>query len=230
MNVLNPAEPSSKPAPSASARHPWLVPTALVGLGLVPIGAGLARVAQLVEGVPADANNARFVASPLPVVLHVIGATLFCLLGALQLAPTPRPGRWHRIVGRVALPAAAVAALSGLWMSFVYSLPVGQDHALLKALRLVLGVGMLLALTLGFRAVRRRDFRVHRAWMVRSYAIGIGAGTQALLLVPWSLLLGAPSALTYALLMGAGWGINLVVAERVLRGSRPSVFRATASR
>jgi len=49
----------------------------------------------------------------------------------------------------------------------------------------------------------------------------MGAGTQALVLVPWWLLLGKPSGITYALLMGLGWGLNLVVAEQLigLRGN-----------
>lgn len=32
---------------------------------------------------------------------------------------------------------------------------------------------------LGLLAVRRGDVRSHRAWVVRAYAIGLGAGTQA---------------------------------------------------
>jgi len=71
-------------------------------------------------------------------------------------------------------------------------------------------------LVLGSLAIRRRDFEAHRAWLVRSYAIGMGAGTQALVLVPWWLLLGKPSGITYALLMGLGWGLNLVVAEQLI--------------
>ena len=201
---------------SGSSRRTWLVPIALIGLGLIPVGAGMTRVTALARGVAVNSENARFVASPLPVVLHVLGATLFCVLGALQFAPTLRRQRWHRVVGRVIVPAGLVAALSGLWMAFVYALPAAEGHPLLKALRLALGAGMVLALVLGFEAIRRRDFGAHRTWMVRSYAIGMGAGTQALLMVPWTLLLGAPTGLTYALLMGAGWAINLIVAERLV--------------
>jgi hypothetical protein len=47
----------------------------------------------------------------------------------------------------------------------------------------------------------------------REYAIGLGAGTQVLTHVPWTLLVGAPGEFTRALLMAAGWVINLVVAE-----------------
>jgi hypothetical protein len=53
--------------------------------------------------------------------------------------------------------------------------------------------------------------------MVRAYAIGLGAGTQVLTHLPWVLYFGAPDELTRALLMGAGWAINLAVAEWIIR-------------
>ncbi len=178
--------------------------------------AGAFRLSQLASGAAESPENARFLASPVPITAHVLGATLFTVLGALQLTPSQRRPRWHRVVGRVVVPAGLVAALSGLWMTLLYPLPVGQDHPLLQALRLVLGLGMALALALGLVAILRRDFAAHRAWMVRSYAIGLGAGTQALILIPCLWLFGKPTGLAHALLMGAGWALNLVVAERHL--------------
>ena len=38
---------------------------------------------------------------------------------------------------------------------------------------------MAAAIVLGFTAIRRRDIAAHRAWMIRAYALGLGAGTQA---------------------------------------------------
>ena len=71
----------------------WLVPSGLVALSLVPVAAGSARLAQLAGGAPATAANERFVSTPLPVVLHIVGATVFCLLGALQFSSSPWPAR-----------------------------------------------------------------------------------------------------------------------------------------
>ena len=54
--------------------------------------------------------------------------------------------------------------------------------------------------------------------MMRGYAIGLGAGTQSLTLGNWFLIVGAaPGELSRALLMGAGWAINLAVAEWLVR-------------
>lgn len=214
------------PAPGA-LRWPWLAPVALIGLALVPLVAGALRLSELARGATANAENARFVSTPLPVVLHVVSATLYCLLGALQFASALRERRWHRLAGRVVLPAGVVAALSGLWMAFFYALPAGEDDTALKLLRLVFGAGMLVALARGARAILRHDLAGHRAWMGRAYAIGLGAGTQALLLMPWALLIGKPVAPVRTLLMGAGWMLNLIVAERLgprFSRARPAVL------
>lgn len=73
----------------ATSRHsggvePWVL--GLVALCLVPLGAGWFRLQTLARGAAATAENARFVASPLPVTMHVLAATLFGVLGAFQLA------------------------------------------------------------------------------------------------------------------------------------------------
>jgi hypothetical protein len=56
--------------------------------------------------------------------------------------------------------------------------------------------------------------------MMRAYAIALGAGTQALTLGVGAMIGGPPSELRGALLMGAGWVINLAIAEWVIRRRR----------
>jgi hypothetical protein len=101
-------------------------------------------------------------------------------------------------------------------MAVFYALPA-SDNRLLEVFRLGFGSAMLTSLVLGFVAIRRRDFVRHRAWMIRAYAIALGAGTQVFTHVPWLLAVGTPSAFTRAWLMFAGWAINLAVAEWVIR-------------
>lgn len=76
---------------------------------------------------------------------------------------------------------------------------------------------MALSLVLGIAAVRRRDFARHRAWMIRAYAIGLGAGTQVLTHLPLLLFPAFQGESTRALCMGAGWVLNLAVAEWLIR-------------
>lgn len=202
--------------PAAKRPRPWWpVPTALIFLSLIPVIAGAVRLTELTGGAAITPQNARFFASPVPVVIHIVSVTLYSLLGAFQFVPALRGRRgWHRTAGSVLIPAGLLAALSGLWMSAFYALPDGTTDV---PVRLFFGSAMLVSISLGIVAVRRRDFARHGAWMTRGYAIGAGAGTQALVISGWMFLVGAPGELVRAVLMAAAWVINLVVAEYVIR-------------
>ncbi|MFI7426301.1 DUF2306 domain-containing protein [Micromonospora sp. NPDC049836] len=194
------------------------MPAGLILLSAVPVIAGAARLIEITGGATVTPENARFLASPVPVLVHIVGATLYCLLGALQFARgfrRRRPG-WHRLAGRLLIPCGLAAALSGVWMAACYPRPP-FDHVLLTPIRLVVGVAMAGCIVLGVAAVRRRDVARHRAWMARGYALGLGAGTQVLTHLPWMLLAGQPSGLGRVALMVAAWVINLAVVESALR-------------
>jgi uncharacterized membrane protein len=195
-------------------RPRWSVPAGLIALSAVPVVAGAARLTELGGGGPISAQNARFFAAPVPLVLHIVGAGVFCVLGALQFAPHLRRRGWHRTAGRWLVPCGLVAALSALWMTLSYQIP---DSVVLAAARLVFGSAMAVCLVLGVVAIRRRDVIRHRAWMTRGYAIGLGAGTQVLTLLPLSIVTETPDELSRALLVIAGWVINLAVAEWIIR-------------
>ncbi|HVK20577.1 MAG TPA: DUF2306 domain-containing protein [Actinokineospora sp.] len=210
---------------SVTSKPKWLVPTALIMLSAIPVIAGALRVADLTVGTKTMPEATRFAAMPVPVLLHIVGASLFCVLGAFQFVPKLRRRPWHRVAGRILVPCGLAAALSGVWMTLFLSHPVG-DSALLTVFRLGFGSAMAVAIVLSFTAIRRRDIARHRAWMVRAYAIGQGAGSQAVILTTWTVLVGAPGPLANALLMGAAWSINLAVAERLLRAPIRSTPKA----
>lgn len=106
-------------------------------------------------------------------------------------------------------------ALSALWLHQFFP-KAEATREVLSPLRMAFGAAMVITIVLGFRAARRRDFVRRRAWMVRSYAIGLVAGTQVFTLVIGGVAFGTGD-LTTALLMGAAWAINLAVAERAIR-------------
>lgn len=210
-------------------KRPWLLPSALILLSTVPVIAGSLRIGELASGAQVTAQNARFFADPAPLVVHIIGATTFCLLGAFQFAPyfRRRWPRWHRVAGRIVAPCGLATALSGMFMAVFYQEPADVG-ALLTGFRLVFGSAMAVSLVLGFVAILRRDVATHREWMIRGYAIGVGAGTQLLTEAPWVLLVGPVDKLSNALLMLAGWVINVAVAEWVIQ--RPAIRRARIAR
>ncbi len=198
----------------------WTILAALVALSAVPALAGTARLTELARGVAITAANARFFAMPLSVVLHILAVIPFSFLGALQFAPAfrTRHRAWHRASGRAVVVCGLIAALTGLWMTLVYPWPAGDGSALYIE-RLVFGTGMLISMLLAINAIRQRHFTVHGEWMIRAYAIGMGAGTQVLTHLPYFVLVGQPDESARAVLMGAGWVINVVIAEWIIRRS-----------
>jgi uncharacterized membrane protein len=197
----------------------WRVTFGLWALTLVPMLAGASRLAQIGGHATVTPANERFLVTPLPVVVHIVGATVFCLVGALQFMPSLRSGgrSWHRRAGRLLVPFGLAASLSGLWMSVYYPRPVGDDFPL-EVVRLVVGTAMTYAIVVAVVAIRSGDVRRHRAWMTRGYALGLGAGTQVFTHLPWILVTGAsPQGWPRTLCMTAGWAINLAVAEWVIR-------------
>lgn len=215
---------------STVRRSDWTVPALLVLLSLVPAIAGTARLAQLVHGTETP-DNARFFEQPLPVILHIVSVIPYSMLGAFQFSAgfRRRNRRWHRVAGRVLGVAGLIVALSGLWMAEFYPWPAGDGFGVYLE-RLVFGTAMLASMIAGLDAVRRRDFTAHGAWMIRAYAIGLGAGTQVLTHLPWFILVGKPGESARTVLMGAGWVINVVVAEWCIRNQRRPVRPAQHQR
>lgn len=212
--VVMGTEMKEGPRARRSARGRWFVPVALNFVSLIPVFFGTARLAELMGGAEVTSANHRFFDSPVPVLIHIPAAIVYSLVGAFQFVPSLRRGKrsWHRVAGKVLIPAGLLVALSGLWMAVFYDLPA-SDGPLLLVFRLVFGSAMVASIVMGILAIRRRDFAAHGAWMARGYAIGIAAGTQALVSIPWLLLVGPADVLTRALLLGSAWVINLAVAE-----------------
>lgn len=217
---------AAAPAPSRrSEQRPTapaaLVVTGLIALGLVPILANtLRRVVLSLGPVGGSADNGSHDV-PLPVAVHIISATIFVMLGAFQFSPGFRRRKpvWHRMAGRVLVVTGMLVALSGLWLNQFVSFPAGSGE-LLYVFRWLAGLGMALCILIGFAAARRQDIPRHRQWMIRAYALGLGPGTQVFTLGFGEAIFGK-TTLIVALLNGAGWIINLAVAEWAIRRQKP---------
>ena len=216
-----PTPPARRRRPGARETTSWSVPLALVVLSLIPVISGSLRLVEIAGGPQLMPDNPRIDASPAPVVVHVVAGALYAILGALQFsARLRRRHLWHRQSGRILVGAGLAVAGSGLRMTLFYTGAPGG--ALLWGIRIAVSSAMAAFLVLGFAAIRRRDIPAHRAWMMRAYALGLGAGTQAFTEGIGEALLGTTD-LSKALSLGSGWVVNAVVAELVIR--RPSPRR-----
>jgi len=67
------------------------VPTGLIVLTAIPALAGAIRLVGLAKGTGITPDDAHFTLMPLPVVLHILGALPFCILGRLPVRPRISP-------------------------------------------------------------------------------------------------------------------------------------------
>ena len=206
----------------------WPVPVALIALSVIPLVAGTLRLIQLAGGPEVIPSDDRFVGFPAPLVVHIVGAAVYVLVGAFQFVPSIRRRHmtWHRRTGRVLALAGLAVAGSALWMTVQYSQKPGTGDVLF-VLRLVFASAMVVCLVLGVSAARGRDIPAHRAWMIRAYAIGLAAGTQVFTEPIGGALFGTGDVRD-DLAKGAGWVVNLAVAAWVIR--RPAATRRVRAR
>jgi hypothetical protein len=198
----------------------------LIALSFIPTAGGIVRLANVARDASLTADNARFLEAPAPVVVHVVSATVYCLLGAFQFSPRFRR-RWpavHRNAGVLLALCGLSVGVTGLWMTASYSIPQNLQGPVLYGVRLVVSSAMIASILIAWWSIVRRDATRHEAFMIRAYALGHGAGTQALVLLPWMLLSGETGGLTRDLLMTLAWVINGVVAESIIR-SRTRLHR-----
>jgi uncharacterized membrane protein len=196
----------------------WRVPAALIAMSVIPLLGGAARLTQLLGGPAALATDVRFSRSPVPLVVHIVATGIYALLGAVQFSPgwRRRWPRWHRVAGRILIAAGTTVALTAVWMTLRYPFKPGTGE-LLFVVRLAVGWALASSIVLGFVAIRRGHVAAHRAWMIRAYALALGAATQAFTLGVGQRILGR-SVLIHDSLMTAGWVLNPAVAERLIRG------------
>ena len=197
----------------------WMFVAIILIYSFVPTFGGLLRVTELLGGAAIIPANSRALTQPLPIVLHILSSFLFCLFGALQFLPSLRryhPGM-HRIIGRVVAIAGCTSALTGLWMTHVFVFPKELQGPLLYIVRIVLSLSMFGLIVWAVIAIRAHDVLGHSASMLRAYAIGQGASTQAFLGLGWMVAIGTePLGLLRDTIMVTAWVLNLLVAELIV--------------
>lgn len=198
----------------------------LLFLCLVPVLSGGYRLYSMDVNSTADAENLRYVGNPIPLAVHMIAYMFFCVFGTFQIAPNFRARRpkWHRIAGYLLIPAGLIAAGAGIWSTFEYD-PRPGDGLPITIVRMSVAIGMIWAIVVGLTSIRRRDIKAHKIWMLRAYALSMGASTNAVIAAVWFATVGEPQGTPWALGMAAGWIFNLWVAERYANGRTISFSR-----
>jgi hypothetical protein len=194
-------------------------PVFFIALSLIPVLAGIYRLLKIASGDVTSQDDLRFLSSPLPVVLHIGASIAFILLGAFQFQEGLRKAypKWHRRAGWTATAAGTLSAITGIWMTLAYDIPTRLQGGLLVGARLLVGTAMAAFLLLAIASIRRQDVHHHRAWTMRAYALGLGAGTQTLLFLLPAAFVGEVTGLPRDVLLTVGWLLNLLIAEFLIR-------------
>ena len=202
------------------SRCEWALLAIILVYCFVPTFGGLLRVVELGGGPAIVPENTRALADPLPIVLHILSSFLFCFAGALQFLPSVRRHypAMHRAAGRLTAAAGCVSALTGFWMTLSFAFPDELQGVLLYWVRIALSLSMVGLIAWAVIAIRSRNIFQHSASMLRAYAIGQGASTQAILGIGWMIIVGteAMGPLRDGIMVFA-WGFNLLVAEVLIR-------------
>lgn len=198
----------------------WAILTFILVYSFIPTFGGFFRVLEFAGGPAIAPDNPRASATPFPIVLHILSSFLFCLLGVIQFLPSIRrqyPAA-HRAFGRIVAVAGCLSAGSGLWMTHFYSFPISLQGNLLYWARIILGFAMIGCIVSSIAAIRSRNTFQHSANMLRAYAIGQGASTQAFIGIGWMILSGteATGPLRDAMMVSS-WALNLLIAEVLVR-------------
>ena len=195
---------------------PVVVTAALYFGTLLTILLALVQVVQIPLGaLPEDSQ--RLGAAPIWHFMHVLGGATFGILGPIQFgrALMPRYGLLHRIVGRVFVAAGAMISLSSL--ALLWRFPEAYSVAISGG-RLVFGIALGVALAIAMQAIYKRDFTRHRNWMIRAYAIGIGATAVTMVFFPIYLITGEPpKGLASDIAFLGAWTACVVFAEGLVR-------------
>ena len=193
----------------------------LLFLTAIPIITAIVRVYEVAAGaLPQDAE--RFMAVPWAMFLHALGGALFGILGPFQFARVlkNRFGRVHRVTGRIFVVAGLFMGLSSLRL--LWEFPESASWSVSMA-RLMAGAALVGTLIAAVVFARSRSFPQHKAWMIRAYAIGMGPAAASLMLFPVFIATGEPPEGTLSdLIFVLSWGINIALAEWVIRRSRPA--------
>lgn len=203
-------------------RAGWAAMTGLAALTVL----FTARYLTLDPDTFLEEQRAVYVANLVPLILHVGAGIVAMALGPFQFRSGLR-ARWprvHRVSGRIYLVAVLFTGVGGLLLA-----PRGLVGPIAPMGFTVMGVLLLWSSVAAFVTIRRGEVVRHRVWMIRSYALILGAGTLRLWL-PVMGAIGVPFDQAYATAAWTCWLINLVVAERLAAGVRagdgPAAVRA----
>ena len=149
---------------------------------------------------------------PLITLLHIIPGALFMILGPIQIMPRIRARyiQFHRWSGRVFMMAAYIIGLTALILPFIKQ-PIGGITEI--AGTVFYSILFLVCLSMALKFVLRKQIRLHREWMIRTFSIGLAISTVRLITALSFTLFKLPPQNFMGTAFWLGFAMHLIAAE-----------------
>ncbi|MBT8115805.1 MAG: DUF2306 domain-containing protein [Arenicella sp.] len=160
----------------------------------------------------ADDFEVRYLEHPVVTSLHMLFGMAFILLAPFQfnVKLRARKPQLHRWMGRCLVFVAFAAGTFGIVS--IALLPVFGGLASSTA-SWFFGGFFMISLVLALLRARQKNFAAHREWMIRTFAVALGVGTQRLVLAYFQISGTASFYEGFGPGLWIGFSVNLLVAE-----------------
>lgn len=174
-------------------------------------------VPHLVDGTLPERGSfeVRYVLHPVLAYAHIVAGMLYLAGAPLQLWRGFRERHFslHRGLGRVLVSAGLGCGGFGVVFGILH--PFG---GVLEASAVaVFGTYFIGALLVAFRAIRARDVKRHRRWMIRAFAIGLAVGSIRIWVGVFEMVGLVPFELGFGIAFWLAFSLHAVAAEAYLR-------------
>ncbi len=169
-------------------------------------------------GPPPEFTN-RYHDHPLMSMIHMITGIAFILFAPLQFSAKFRAKRLtlHRWIGRVLMPMGIISGVTGI-LAAVWLPGFGGFSTLIASW--FFGIGIVICFLRSWWCARNRNIQAHREWIMRAFAIGLGVGTQRILIFIFMPFQMGTFNEIFAPLLWMGIAINLLIAETWINVTR----------
>lgn len=164
------------------------------------------------ESPPTDAFDVRYVRHPWIALLHMVPGLLFLTLAPLQFIARIRERRigFHRGLGRVLAPCAAVSALFALAANFRFPAFGGIST---QTATVFFGALFLFSLAKAIHHIRKKEVRLHQEWMIRTFALAMGVAGIRIYIALFLAISDFKFEEVFGTTFWLGFGTSLLVAE-----------------
>ena len=169
-------------------------------------------------------QKARMFAVPVIGYAHTLGGMFASLIGPFQFVGfiRQRYRRLHVWLGRIYLVCVMLSAIAGLYLS-----PDSEARNTLGVAFIALALAWIYTGTQAYVTIRRRDFRAHRRWMIRNFALTYAAVTLRFQMP--ALIVAGVAPITALNIVGwTCWVPSLIIVEAWMRGRREKYWGAAS--